>query len=161
MNRSVVVLAVLLAVLTCTPTAAQYCEEEVVFATSPGTLSMYHSEALFNCCAWLDIEAVTGPGNVEITEWEMFEFGPCYCLCCFDASATVAGLEPGEYAVKVWKALDNFDGTWEFVLAADDTLLIEGESAPYLETSYVPCVESGAADEPQRSTWGTIKSLYR
>ncbi|MBD3348501.1 MAG: hypothetical protein GF400_04820 [Candidatus Eisenbacteria bacterium] len=161
MKRLLAVMAVVLAVLPASLSSAQDCVEEVTFETWPGTLFMRHHEALFNCCAWLDVEVVTTRGTIEFTEWEMFEQGPCYCLCCFDAEATVGGLDPGEYTARVWKAMDNFDGTWTFELAAEEVVTIEGESEPSLETSYTPCVGSSAPGQPNEATWGTIKALYR
>jgi len=160
-RRSVALVAVLLAVLPLSTSTAQYCEEEVTFETSAGALSMSHHEALFNCCSWLDIQVETVAWTIDFTEWEMFEEGPCYCLCCFDASATAGGLEPGDYTARVWKALDNFDGTWTFVLAAEEPVTIEGESEPSLETAHVPCVASALPESPLEQTWGTIKALYR
>jgi hypothetical protein len=161
MKRSLAVLAVLLALVPLSSSRAQDCQEEVALETSPGTLSMYHHEAMFNCCAWLDVQVEAVPGSVEFTEWEQFEIGPCYCLCCFDASATVGGLEAGEYVTRVWKALNNGDGTWNFVLAAEDTLVIEGESPPSLVTSYLPWVETVTPEDSDGRSWGTIKALYR
>lgn len=161
MKRFAAAMAVFIAVLPASFSSAQYCEEEVTFETSPGTLFMRHHEALFNCCAWLDVEVVTTTETIEFTEWEMFEDGACYCLCCFDAEATVGGLEPGEYTARVWKAMDNFDGTWTLELAAEEVVTIEGESEPLIETSYTPCVDTSAPGQPNEMTWGTIKGLYR
>ncbi len=158
MRRSIILLAILLAVSSSA--VAQYCDEEVVFGTSAGTIDMYHTGALFNCCAWLDIEVTESQWLIEFTEWEMFEHGPCYCLCCFDATATVSGLEPGEYTVRVWRALDNFDETWTFIQAAEETVLVEGYAEPSLTTGFVPCVESAVIDGSEETTWGTIKALY-
>ncbi|MFH1501552.1 MAG: hypothetical protein ABIG03_00760 [Candidatus Eisenbacteria bacterium] len=158
MARTIVLLAFLLA--ASSPSSAQLCEEEVTLATSPGAIEMIHDEAMFNCCARLEIEVEQSPSLIEFTEWETFDEGPCYCVCCFHADAFVGGLEPGEYTVKVWKALDNFDGTWTFELAAEEVVLVEGDSDPSLATSFEACVESDVNDGGTEMTWGVLKALY-
>ena len=146
-------------ILAAPPTWAQECSEEVVLETFDGTIVVHHLEALFNCCAYLEVEIVHDAFEIGIFEWEMFEAGPCYCLCCFAANATVGGLPPGDYAVSVWKAYYNFDGTWTHELVGTWVIPVNGDSAPSLETSYEPCIDTGAADG--ETTWGTIKALFR
>ncbi len=146
-------------ILAAPPAWAQECSEEVVFETFDGTIVMHHREALFNCCAYLEIEVVQDAFEVGIFEWEMFEAGPCYCLCCFAADATVSGLNPGDYAVSLWKVHDNFDGTWTHEFVDTWIVPVSGYSAPSVETSYEPCIDTAIPGEP--STWGLIKALYR
>jgi len=153
---AIVAIVVILAAL---PTWAQECSEEVVLETFEGTIVMHHLEALFNCCAYLEVEVVHDAFEIGIFEWEMFEAGPCYCLCCFAANATIGGLPPGDYAVSLWKAYYNFDGTWTHELVGTWVIPVSGDSAPSLETSYEPCIFAGMAGE--ETTWGVIKALYR
>ncbi len=155
-----IALVAAVAVLPASIASAQSCDEEVVFRALEGTIDIYHHEALFNCCAWIDVE-VTQSYEIDVIEWEQFENGPCYCLCCFDVMATIGGLEPGEYLVRVWKALNNFDGTWTFELAAEETVVVDGLSPAYVQTGYIPCVESAILEDPAETTWGTIKGFYR
>lgn len=161
MKRAIVVPALLLAVLPFSSAFADLCDEAVTLDVSPGTIAMHHEGALFNCCAWLDVEAVQSPGTVEFLEWERFETTPCWCVCCFEAEATQSGLEPGEYTVRVFRVLDNFDGTWTFALALEETVVVEGSSEPAFNASYTPCVESAVEEAFLELSWGTIKSLYR
>jgi len=145
--------------LSATPQAsAQDCSEEVVFETSPGALVMRQSEARFNCCAWLDVEVVQDGYEIGVFEWERFDSGPCYCLCCFAIEASVSGLDPGDYSVSVWKLYDNFDGTWTHELVGTWTVGVTGTSDPAVTASYVPCAQSAI---PGETTWGVIKALYR
>jgi hypothetical protein len=145
--------------LTAPSATAQECSEEVVIETFAGTIVVEHVEALFNCCAGLDVEVVQDGFEIGIFEWEVYDIGPCYCLCCFGAEATVAGLPPGDYSISVWKVHDNFDGTWTHELVGTWLVPVSGDSEPSVETSYAPCVETGAL-EPDWS-WGTIKALFR
>ncbi len=161
MRRTILVSALLLAVLPVSEAGAQTCDEIVTIEVTPGTISMQHDQALFNCCAWLDIEAVQSPGLVEFFEREMFNEGPCYCLCCFDASAIQSGIEPGEYTVRVWKALNNLDGTWTMVLAYEGEVVVTGYSTPQFHSAYVPCAQSTVEGPDLGTSWGTIKALYR
>ena len=137
----------------------QECSEEIVFETSAGTIVMNHREALFNCCAYLEIEVLHDAFEIGIFEWEMFEEGPCYCMCCFAAGATISGLPSGDYAVSVWKVHDNFDGTWTHELVGTWIVPVTGHSTASVETSYVPCIDTAIAEE--LDSWGVIKALFR
>jgi hypothetical protein len=138
--------------------AAQECAEEVTFQAGDGTISLYHRETLFNCCAWIDVEITQAAYDIEILERERFEISPCYCLCCFDVATTIGGLDPGTYTVELWKAYFVNDGVWTYELVGTWELEVDGHCDPFLESYYVPCVETGADDLP--SSWGTIKALY-
>jgi hypothetical protein len=152
--------AVAASVLLAAPLSpAQECSEDVSFETPPGAILMRHQEALFNCCAHIEVEVVLDGFELGIFEWEMFETTPCYCLCCFEVESSIAGLAPGDYSVSVWKVHDNFDGTWTHELVGTWPVAVTGYSAPSVASSFVPCVETAIAGEPD--SWGTIKALYR
>jgi hypothetical protein len=143
----------------CSTAAAQECAEEVSFLLGDGTITLHHREARFNCCAWIDVEVAQGAYDIDVIERERFEEGPCFCLCCFDVSTTIGGLDPGEYTVDVWKAFWVGGDIWTYELVGTWLIEVDGHSEPFLESSYLPCVETGA-EEPDWS-WGTIKGLYR
>jgi hypothetical protein len=153
---AIVAVVVILAAL---PASAQECSEEVVLETFDGTIAVHHREALFNCCAYLEIEVLQDSFDIGIFEWEMFEDGPCYCLCCFAADATISGLPSGDYNVSVWKLYCNFDGTWTHELVGTWIVPVTGHSTVAVETSYVPCVGTAIPEEPD--SWGVIKALFR
>ena len=146
-------------ILATPPAWAQECSEEVVLETFDGTIVMHHREARFNCCAYLEVEVLQDAFDIGIFEWEMFEYGPCYCLCCFAADATISGLPPGDYTVSVWKAYYNFDGTWTHELTGTWIIPVSGYSSLSIETSYEACVGTAIADG--ETTWGVIKALFR
>jgi hypothetical protein len=151
--------AVAAVLLIAFPLSAQECSEEVVLETAPGAILMHHREALFNCCAYLEIEVTQDAFEIGIFEWEMFETTPCYCLCCFGVESTTAGLAPGDYSVSVWKVHDNCNGTWTHELVGTWLITVEGYCEPSVTSTYVPCVESAIQGEPD--SWGTIKALFR
>jgi len=146
-------------ILATPPAWAQECSEEVVLETFDGMIAMHHHEAQFNCCAYLEIEIVQDGFDIGIFEWEMFEDGPCYCLCCFAAEATIGGLPPGDYTVSVWKVYNNFDGTWIHELVGTWIVPVNGHSTASVETSYVPCIDTAISEE--LDSWGVIKALFR
>jgi hypothetical protein len=148
--------------LSAASSSAQICDEQISLVVSAGTIEISHTDVQFNCCAWIDMELAQGASLIEFTEREMFEVGPCFCVCCYDFDMAVGGLEPGEYTVRVWKAYDNFDGTWTTVLAGEWVVTVQGSSPPFVRTEYLPCGETFVPDEGDaRSGWGTIKALYR
>jgi hypothetical protein len=148
--RVAMALAVILVLLSAVCSQAQDCDEQVVFVTYDGTIEVHHQQALYNCCAWIDFRVEQQEFAIDIYEYERFEFGPCYCQCCFDLLVIVGGLEPGTYLVSIWKN-DEYYGTWQ--------VPVEGTGVPFVETAYDPCVNSTVA--PQIDSWGMIKSLYR
>ncbi len=156
-SSAVIVLAVIL-VAIASIASAQECEESVHIDVYDGTIEIHHIQARYNCCAWLDIEVVQDGYTIDVIEWERFEAGPCYCLCCFDSEVTIAGLDPGDYTVTVWKTYNNFDGSWEFISAGTWTVRVEGNAQPSVIASYVPCAETGAPETV--ASWGVIKALY-
>jgi hypothetical protein len=156
--RSTFAILVIAAALFSTA-AAQECAEEVTFQVGSGTIALYHHEARFNCCAWIDMEVTRGDFEIEIIERERFEEGPCYCLCCFDTGMTIGGLEPGDYTVEVWKAFWVGGDVWTYELVGTWVIEVDGASDPFMDSFYIPCVETGA--DEFHSSWGTIKGLYR
>ncbi|MFH1864760.1 MAG: hypothetical protein ABIK85_02630 [Candidatus Eisenbacteria bacterium] len=159
MKTSFFAIAATVVVLVAFPAWAQECNEEVVLETFDGTVVMHHHEALFNCCLWLEVEVLQDAFEIGVFEWEMFDAGPCFCLCCFAADATISGLPPGDYTVSVWKVHDNFDGTWTHELVGTWTVPVSGYSVPSVETSYDACVDTAISEEPD--SWGTIKALFQ
>lgn len=139
--------------------AAQECAEEVTFDVYDGTIALYHSQTRFNCCAWIDVEVAQEGNDIEIVERERFETNPCYCLCCFDVAATIGGLDPGSYTVDIWKGYWVGGDVWTYELVGTWVLEVEGNSDPFIESYYIPCVETGSDGFP--SSWGTIKQMYR
>ncbi len=154
--RYVNTIAVLATALLAVGSAqAQICDEQVIFDTDPGTIICHHTQTEFNCCAWIDFAVDVEGFSISIVEAEAYEDGPCYCNCCFDNEIVIGGLEPGLYAVSIWKIRlegTGFVGTWE--------VEVDGQCAPFVETVYEPCVQTTVGDDSTWS-WGTMKSLYR
>ncbi len=154
--RYVSIIAVLAtALLTAGSAQAQICDEQVIFDTDPGTIICHHTQTEFNCCAWIDFSVTITEFSISIVETEAYDDGPCYCNCCFDNEIVIGGLEPGLYAVTIWK-IDL--GGAEYVGTRE--VEVDGQSAPFIETTYEPCVQT-TIDDDSLWSWGTIKALYR
>lgn len=154
MRFTVLFAALAIALLATGPVQAQTCDEQVVFETFPGTIVCRYVQGEFNCCASLDISVVVEGFSIVITETEWFQIGPCFCLCCFDSEVTVSGLAPGIYTVELWKA-----GPGGQLLVGSWDVDVDGEAPTFVETLYIPCVDTMVDDEVH--SWGTIKALYR
>jgi hypothetical protein len=146
-------LAFALSVLPATAGATSFwCPlEGVLIETSDGTIVVNHIQAEYNCCAWIEFEVQQYPHMIDIYEWERFQTEPCPCMCCFDLSVTVGGLAPGVYLVNIHKD-GTFFGSWQ--------VTVSGTSPARVETSYLPCVETGIPESRIVSSWGVIKALY-
>jgi hypothetical protein len=140
--------------------AAQWppCDEQVSVSTTPGGIAIVHDDVEYNCCAWIDVQVEQQPFVVEFYEREQFEFGPCFCMCCFDTEMEVAGLPPGEYTVRLWKVLYEMPPS----LVGEWVVTVQGSSDPLVRTVYWPCGETAISDEATApASWGAIKALYR
>jgi hypothetical protein len=153
MKALVAALALALSILPATPGAGSYwCPlEDVIIVTHDGTIELYHVQAEYNCCAWVDFDVIVEGSAIDIYEWECFEGDPCTCMCCFELKVAIGGLDPGIYTVTLWKH-GVFFGVWY--------VAVDGTSPESLETQYFPCVETGASPF-WADSWGTIKALYR
>jgi hypothetical protein len=91
---------------------------------------------------------------IDVHEYEHLIEGGCDCLCCFDIQIVIAGLAPGDYTLSIIKHTEHggveLVGTW--------LVTVTGSCPPSLLTTYVPCSETGMAEE---TTWGVIKALFR
>ena len=158
MRTAIIALAAALLIPTASATA-QECSEEIVLETGDGTIEMHHPEARFNCCACVNTEVVQDGFEVDFVEREDFSCGACYCQCCFAINASLGGLDPGTYTVRVWKLYDNGNGTWTEELAGTWHVEVAGQSEPSFWSEYVPCVNASIPEGPVG--WSVIKALYR
>lgn len=78
-----------------------WCDDDVIeLIVSEGTLTTVHSNATYNCCTLeFDVSLTVEGSLLRLVETEAVP-GSCFCLCCYQIEATVAGLEPGSYTVE-------------------------------------------------------------
>jgi len=141
--------------LLASSVSAQQCDEQVFITTGPGSMWISHRQSLFNCCCTIEFEVIQDSYLILVREHEVLVWGGCDCHCCFDAEVLIEGLAPGDYDVNLAKFTEHGGmeviGYW--------LVTVTGESLPALRTGYVPCAETGAAEDD--TTWGVIKALYR
>jgi len=82
--------------------AQEPCVDSVFAEVIQDTVIIYHTGAFYNCCAVIKDSLAQEDSIINIIEGETFPDGPCYCMCCFDLSLTIGGLQPGDYLFKVW-----------------------------------------------------------
>ncbi|GEM_PF-1924743 len=67
-----------------------------------GRLQLKHSNTLLNCCLdGIAAEIELDTGMIWITEYEIYETSPCYCLCYYDVDLVLEGIYPGYYGIQI------------------------------------------------------------
>ena len=154
MRHCTITAVVLVVLFLVSPASAQMCDEEVLFATSDGTIEISHLQTMYNCCCAVDSDVLQDGFWIDVHEYERLIDGGCDCLCCFDIEIVIAGLAPGDYTLSIIKHTEHggveLVGTW--------LVTVTGSCPPSVLTTYVPCSETGMSEE---TTWGVIKALYR
>ena len=102
----VLLAATTLAWYVASPCIAEDTCEDSVFAVVRGdTVVVHHTGAFYNCCAVVEYTFQIDESLIDIMEEETLPMGPCDCMCCFDLSVDLTGLNSGTYLIRVW----NFD----------------------------------------------------
>lgn len=73
----------------------------VYFEVNHDALIMHHDSAIYNCAAIIVITLVQEDSVLNFVE-ENTSSMQANCICPFDLTATVVGLQPGWYTAKVW-----------------------------------------------------------
>lgn len=77
-------------------------DDEITLTPEPFSLHVFHENATYNCCLDDIVISLFADGNLLVLTEEEVLPDPCYCICCYDAEATVVDLAPGEYVVEFW-----------------------------------------------------------
>lgn len=65
-------------------------------------LTIYHLNAVFNCCpAEVIGDAWIAPGFILIEEYDTFDFEPCPCMCLHDLTYVFDNVSPGSFHVVI------------------------------------------------------------
>lgn len=138
------------------------CEVDEFSAMVEGdALIVRHEAATYNCCMDSTTYTVTqSPGLIRIEEFEAVTI-PCLCLCCYDLSVEVGGLEPGDYMlVFVWYDYDTGQPEqWT------TQVTVSGPGGPpfVAATTNSGCLDPTGVAPPEiesGSSWGRVKTLY-
>jgi hypothetical protein len=165
MKRSVIIqsLALILPIFFAFPAHGQWCDPDVVTAGVDGsTITVFHDNAEWNCCAWIQFALVENGEMLDLYETEMGNF--CWCTCCFDLIATIEDVAPGTYLVRTIDAEGGqvLGQVWVTVEGPGATKAALGGS------QQSPCGgwPTAVPDDPGHglegiASWGLIKALYR
>ena len=153
-------LLALLLILTLLPASVHaLCDNVVRAEVRDGVVYLYHEGAEWNCCAEIHFTMIQEENILHLLESEYFgDWGPCYCICCFDLMVVIVGLEPGIYTINVW------DENMEILLG---TVIVEIEGtgkAGAIDSVYQSeCGGWPTGLDPLNDIdeWGAIKSLFR
>lgn len=131
-----------------------------VHATVDGSsVTIHHDGAFYNCCPDpFEYDVFWEDGTLVVVENEILT-NPCYCMCCFNLSATIDDVPPGD-----WTVLFQW-GDHEVELSIS---VADGDPAGDAVAGAVwksDCLSSPSPvpDEPAPffQAWGAIKSWYR
>ena len=134
------------------------CEDGIRVEATGSTITVYHDQAEWNCCATIVFEFAQVQDTLSFSEFETFAAGACHCVCCFDLVTRVEDVAPGTYLVRVvnGETGELFGELWVAVEG-----LPQGQSSLGSQEQS-PCGGWNTAVEPQTNpTWSRIKALYR
>jgi len=94
------VLSGVLAILACV--VMGYASGRVSSEVKNNVAYVYHDDAWWNCCPDTVFEIKQDGYTIDIYENDLGTH-PCNCMCYFDFTHTLEGLEPGTYLARVWE----------------------------------------------------------
>jgi hypothetical protein len=74
--------------------------DEVALTVEGHTLHAVHRNATCNCCVDDIVIRLSVQGSLLLLTEEEVLTRPCFCICCYDVEATIAGLASGTYTVQ-------------------------------------------------------------
>lgn len=148
MKRNYLVVVALMLVAAAVPSYA--LSGRVWSEVADNTAIVHHDSAWFNCCADMSFEIKPNPDTVGIIDIYERDLGthPCYCMCHFDFTHILEGLEPGDYLARVWEA--SYDE--EYTLAGTTSFTIKAQLGSFSTTTLMSdCYDAEGAEEPPSS----------
>ena len=95
--------------------APTYPDPNTIIVTVSGhNVTVVHADAFYNCCFEITTTVVQVGDVIDI--YEHTSGLPCYCLCYFNVSTTIYGLDAGTYTISV------FDADGEYVSGGSATV---------------------------------------
>jgi hypothetical protein len=80
----------------------------IIITVSGHNVTVVHADAFYNCCFEFTTTVVQVGEVIDI--YEHTSGIPCYCLCYFDVSTTIYGLDAGTYTISVYDADGEYVG---------------------------------------------------
>lgn len=117
---------VLALVLSCLAATAAFASGTVWSEVKGDVAYVHHDSAVFNCCPEMVYE--TKVEGYEVNIFEQDTFAGCDCICDFDFTHTLEGLEPGTYHVRVWESYYKDE---DYLLSGTTDFTILAKAAPF------------------------------
>ncbi len=136
-----------------------------VWADVDGTdVSLFHTDARYNCCWVLDVNLDFGAGVIDLWEIEGEGGDTCYCFCDFDLRFDFSVPEPGDYLLNVWYFVtEEYPNHYELVSTLPITITAGGILAATVDQSDCGGWATGIPSPPTPSpdpSFSAIKSRY-
>ena len=80
----------------------------IIIDVSGHNVTVVHADAFYNCCFEITTTVVQVGEVIDI--YEHTSGLPCYCLCYFDVSTNIYGLDAGTYTISVYDADGEYVG---------------------------------------------------
>lgn len=84
-------------------------EDSILCQVRGETLVVTHQDAYYQCCLEARILVHRSDFTLDVVEYDVGE--PCDCMCTFDLTTTIIGLQSGTYTVQVWSESGQSYGT--------------------------------------------------
>lgn len=82
--------------------------DSIIITVSGHNVTVVHVDAFYNCCYDITTNVVQAGDIIDI--YEHTSGTPCYCLCYFDVTTNIYGLEAGTYTINVYNADGEYVG---------------------------------------------------
>jgi len=156
MKRYMVFLGVVLTLVSIIPA---YASSRVFSEVKDNVAYIHHDDAYFNCCPHMVFEYRPDTAGI-IDIFEQDTLPSCWCMCYYNFTHRLKGLEPGVYLVRVWES------TWsgeEYSLAGTTTFTILAEvGSSSFTTNMSDChMEPEGVDESDNSEGLSLENVSR
>ena len=160
--RTLILLVSLCVLISFAAEAQYWCwdADEIIADVEGDQVTIHHLADFINCCPDpITYDIAVGDATIMVEEQST---AGCYCLCCFNLSVTLEDVPAGPWNI-LYRWFDIETDDWvERVLQIEVPDVGQGYQPAVALQEADGCLESAAAPEPEtKSTWGTIKSVYR
>jgi hypothetical protein len=97
-----------LAIGDCSDAPTYTDPDSIIITVSGHNVTVVHADAFYNCCFEITTTVVQVGDVIDI--YEHTSGTPCYCMCYFEVTTTLYGLDAGTYTINVYDADGEYVG---------------------------------------------------